>query len=141
MATILLVGSDAALLEGLAQTLGATGHRSRIASSIAEAAELTMTEPSLIAVVERELATGTADALRLRLAPGGALVLYQPSGARSTTTVARAVQRLTLAELTLPLERQRLVALVQHVEERARRAGRVGGARTPERGAGEEMEL
>lgn len=140
MAMILLVGTDAALLEGLAQTLGAVGHRSRIAHSIAEGAEATAGEPALIAVVERAIAAGSSDALRLALQPGGALVLFNAPG-EASSPLGRSVQRLTLAELTLPLERQRLVALVQHVEERARRAGRVGGARTPERGAGEEMEL
>jgi DNA-binding NtrC family response regulator len=138
MAMILLVGTDAALLEGLAQTLGAVGHRSRIAHSVAEAAEATANEPALIAVVERAIAAGSSDALRLSLQPGGALVLFRAPG-ESSTPLGRSVQRLTLAELTLPLERQRLVALVQHVEERARRAGRASGVRGTERG--EEMEL
>ena len=122
---ILLVGTDAALLEGLAQTLGAVGHQSRIAHSVAEAAERCAGDPPLIAVVERALAS-SGEALRLPLQPGGALVLYRGAGEVATATVPRAVQRLTLAELTLPLERQRLVAIAQHVRERARSTGRGG---------------
>jgi DNA-binding NtrC family response regulator len=138
MAMILLVGTDAALLEGLAQTLGAVGHRSRIAQSVAEAAEATANEPALIAVVERAIAAGSSDVLRLPLQPGGALVLFKVPGELSTP-LGRSVQRLTLAELTLPLERQRLVALVQHVEERARRAGRIEEFGTLDRGGSGEM--
>ena len=127
MTTILLVGTDDALLEGLAQTLGAVGHQSRIAHSVAEAVELSAGAPALIAVVERAL-TDSGEVLRLPLLPGGALLLYRAATDLPAGTVARSVQRLTLAELTLPLERQRLIALVQHVEERARRTGRGGRA-------------
>jgi len=38
--------------------------------------------------------------------------------------LAPALQRALLADLALPLERNRLLALVQHVEERARATGR-----------------
>src|SRR5687768_9903977 len=39
MATILLIGPDAPLLEGLAQTLAAVGHRPVLANSIVEGIE------------------------------------------------------------------------------------------------------
>ena len=82
----------------------------------------------------------------MQLAPGGAVVLFRSvgddgrdasseqdgsggdatgaAGAAPPAALPPALQRTTLAELALPLERHRLVALVQRVEERARRAGR-----------------
>lgn len=132
MAKILVIGSDIALLEGLAQTLGATGHAPVLASSVAEAVERAAGAPPLIAVVERALAASGTEVLRLPLAPGGALVLYNSEAAGDRPAIARAVQRLTLAELTLPLERQRLVALAQHLEGRAISAGRGGHATSGE---------
>jgi hypothetical protein len=39
-------------------------------------------------------------------------------------TLSPTVQRAVLADLTLPLERNRLVALVQHVGQRAQATGR-----------------
>jgi hypothetical protein len=79
-------------------------------------------------VVERGLAAADAAALRLPLAVGGATLLYR-SGAEPAPddALSLAVQRLVMAELTLPLERHRLLALIQRVEERARVTGR--GAR------------
>lgn len=131
MARIVIVGRDSALVEGLAQTLAATGHQPAIAGSVSEAVETTAASPPLVAVIERELAASSADALRLPLAPGGALVLYGLEPSSRGVPLPRAVQRLTLAELSLPLERQRLVALVQNVEGRAIRTGR-GGQALPE---------
>ncbi len=124
MPSILLVGTDLSLLEGLAQSLSAMGHGTRVASSFGEARELATSQRPLIAVIERGLATtSVADVLGLSLAAGGALVLY-----RSATTGAAALphvlSRHVLADLALPLERNRLAALVQHVAERATAVGR-----------------
>ena len=125
MATILLAGEDAALLEGLVQSLVALGHSPSVALSLAEARETAArgTAP-LMAVVDRGFVdtTGT-EVLGLPLAPGGTLVLYRTPGC-AAGTLAPPLQRAVLADLTLPLERNRLVALVQHVEERARATGR-----------------
>ena len=137
MARLVIIGRDVALVEGLAQTLGATGHQPVTAASVADAIEQTAGSPPLIAVVERALAEGSAEALRLPLAPGGALVLYQPDPTSDRAPLSRAAQRLTLAELTLPLERQRLVALVQSVEGRAISTGR-GGQMSPDAAPSEE---
>ena len=124
MTQILLVGSDAPLLEGLSQSLAALGHTPHVAATLHEAREFAATKAPLIAVVERSLAAGdSGDVLRIPLAPGGALVLYQSAGSQPIT-LAPALQRTVLADLTLPLERNRLAALAQHVEERARATGR-----------------
>jgi DNA-binding NtrC family response regulator len=124
MPHILLVGTDLSLLEGMAQSLSAQGHGTRVASSFAEARELATTVKPLIAVIERRMATDSArDVLALTLAPGGALVLYR-SISDVVTPMPHVLQRHVLAELSLPLERNRLAALVQHVRDRATAAGR-----------------
>ena len=125
MATILLAGEDAALLEGLVQSLVALGHSPSVALSLAEARETAARGAApLMAVIDRGFvdATGT-EVLGVPLAPGGTLVLYRTPGS-SAGTLSPPLQRAVLADLTLPLERNRLVALVQHVEERARATGR-----------------
>jgi hypothetical protein len=48
-------------------------------------------------------------------------------------TLSPTVQRVVLADLTLPLERNRLMALVQHVEDRAKTTGRGYGESGEER--------
>jgi DNA-binding NtrC family response regulator len=124
MPHILLVGTDLSLLEGMAQSLSAQGHGTRVASSFAEARELATTVKPLIAVIERAMATDSArDILALTLAPGGALVLYR-SMSDTATPIPHVLQRHVLAALSLPLERNRLAALVQHVRDRATAAGR-----------------
>lgn len=128
MATMLLLGLDAPLLEGLAQMLAAVGQRAAIATSIPEAAELAAVEPPLLVLVDRSLALASPDALRLPLAPGGARLLYR-MGDQPASPLPAALQRSVLADLALPLERHRLVALVQHVTGRAAVTGR--GARRP----------
>ncbi|MFN2398263.1 MAG: hypothetical protein ABR543_06420, partial [Gemmatimonadaceae bacterium] len=110
MATVLLVGTDAALLEGLAQSLAAAGHAPRFAHSIDEAATFADADLSLVAVVERSLAIANPTVLSLPLARGGALLLYHKTH-DSAGMPSSALHRAALADLTLPLERHRLVAL------------------------------
>ena len=124
MPSILLVGTDLSLLEGLAQSLSAQGHSTRVAATFGEARELAAVRSPLIVVVEHGMAAGSiSEVLGLRLAPGGAVVLYRPVAAQASA-IPHLLQRHVLAELSLPLERNRLVALVQHVKERATAAGR-----------------
>ncbi len=128
MSTILLVGSDFPLIEGLAQTLGTAGHRPVIAHSLTEGLQLASAERPLVAVVERALALAGGDVQRLSLAPGGAVLLYRTGPA--PMPLPASLLRVVLADLTLPLERHRLVALVQSVRDRAVAAGR-GHVDTP----------
>ena len=132
MATILLVGTDVPLLEGLVQTLAAVGHNTRLASTLAEAMEAAALEPPLVAVVDRMLIQPMSDPLRLQLARGGTIIVYRPEGA-TAAALPVSIQRAVLADLTLPLERQRLVKLVQYVEGRARPTGRDVLPTPPER--------
>lgn len=123
MASVLLVGSDPAALEGIAQSLAGTGHRIRYAHSLLEALDGAYAEPPLVAVVERRLVCEPGAARRIPLAPGGTMVLYRgPDDAQPS--LPPSLLRSTIADLSLPLERHRLVALIQQVEERARRSGR-----------------
>ena len=106
MAIVFLIGSDDALLEGIAQTLAAAGHQPRVFLGVADAHARAQGEVPLVAVVERALAASDAAALRVPLAVGGATLLYRsgtepaPDGAHSL-----AVQRLVMGELTLPHQR------------------------------------
>ena len=128
MAIVFLIGSEEALLEGIAQTLAAAGHQPRVFHTVPDAHARARGEVPLVAVVERSLAVSDPAALRLPLTVGGATLLYRSgTGDDADPALALAVQRLVMAELTLPLERHRLLALIQRVEERARATGR--GAR------------
>jgi hypothetical protein len=131
MATILLVGTDLPLLEGVAQTLGAMGHQTQLALTLTEAADLASGGSApLLAVIQRDLAVGNTEALRIPLAPGGTLVLFRTDAEEPTATLGAPLQRAVMADLALPLERHRLIALVHHVVDRARRTGR-GPSQTP----------
>lgn len=124
MTHVLLVGGDVALLEGLAQSLAAQGHVPTVASSLAEAREVAMTEAPLVLVVNRSLASSAgAELLAIPLAAGGARLLYRAATV-PLAPLLPALQRSVLADLTLPLERHRLSALVQSLGERARATGR-----------------
>lgn len=124
MTQILLVGTELPLLEGLAQSFAALGFTPHVAASLAEGRELAGQHEPLIAIVSRVLAANaTAETLSIPLAPGGALILYRAVGG-TIVTLSPTLQRAVLADLTLPLERNRLVAIVQHVCERARTTGR-----------------
>lgn len=124
MTHVMLVGTDVALLEGLAQSLAALGHGSRVAQSLAEAFALSSVHAPLILVVDRALASsGGTELLSSPLAAGGARLLYR-TDATPLGPLPPALQRAVLAELSLPLERHRLVALIESVGERARLSGR-----------------
>ena len=122
MASTLVIGSDEGVLEGLAQALHAAGHRAIIARNLEDAATLLGAERPVVVLVERECAAST-EFLRLRFPPGLALVVYR--GADSPVEpLPSLTQRITLADLVLPWERQRLITLVQRLAERAQATGR-----------------
>ena len=122
--TILLVGADAPLLEGLSQSLAALGFMPRVTLGVREAREIASVDTPLVVLASSRLAAEAgADVLRIPLLAGGALVLYH-GVAPETHLLSPALQRAVLANLALPLERHRLVALVQHVLARSRMTGR-----------------
>src|SRR5687767_626422 len=131
MAIVFLIGTEGALLEGVAQTLAAAGHQPRVYHSVADAHARARDDAPLVAVVERALAASDAGALRLPLAVGGATLLYHAGTDAPADALSLTVQRLVMAELALPLERHRLLALIQRVEDRARVTGRGARRDTP----------
>lgn len=125
MTMILLAGADAALLEGLCQTLAALAHKCEVAHTLADARTIALATPPLLVIAGRELVEESpGEALTIPLAPGGALVVYRTIGSLAFA-IPPMLHRLVMAELTLPLERNRLVALVQSVHERTRATGRL----------------
>jgi len=131
MSELLFVGADAALLEGLSQSIAALGCTSLVAPTLQDAREQALLEPPLILVADRAFIVGAgAELLAIPLSAGGALVLYAGQHG-AAPMLPPAIQRAVLAELVLPLERHRLAALVQHVQARARAAGRMRRPTTP----------
>ena len=120
---MILVGTDVALLEGLAQTLIGFGHEVLLAATVGEVGGAMNGDLPAIAVVSCEaLENGGPDAT-LSLTPGGAIIIYgKTHGERPF--LAQKLQRATLAHLVLPLERNRLLALVQSFDSRSRTTGR-----------------
>ena len=123
MAKVILVGTDVALLEGLAQTLGGFGHSVSFATTVAEAAGSLSDDLPALAVVSSQALEEGGFGMTLPLTPGGALIVYGTSHTDRPFLPTK-LQRATLAHLVLPLERHRLVALVQSFESRSRTTGR-----------------
>ena len=132
---VFLVGADAALLEGLAQSFAAVGYTPQVMSSLHEAREAAAAAAPLLAVVDAVLASeASAEALAIPLSPGGALVLFH-TAVDVRPQISPTLQRSVMADLTLPLERNRLMALAQHVQERLRATGRGQRTTPPEQQA------
>ena len=123
MAKVILVGADVALLEGLAQTLIGLGHDVSFAVTVAEAAGSLSQDLPALAVVSCEALEEAGIGMTLPLTPGGAMIVYGTSHDNQPFLPTK-LQRATLAHLVLPLERHRLVALVQSFDHRSRTTGR-----------------
>jgi L-arabinose isomerase len=122
---ILLAGGNTALLEGLAQALANTGQKVLVAHSLDEAEQQARQTP-ILTVAERGMvsdADPVRSILRSVMAGGGALVTYREAGDTSRALPAP-VARHVLADLVLPLERTRLLALAEHIATRAKAVGR-----------------
>jgi len=114
--------------------LTAAGHKVVISSDIAEGIDALHGVRPLVALVHCDDLLRGDGVARLLLAQGGALLAYHSDDADAPALPFR-LKRATLAELSLPLERHRLLALVRYVESRARAAGRAsadGDSDTPE---------
>jgi len=123
VAKVILVGADVALLEGLAQTLLGFGHEVSFAATVGEAAGTYLADRPAIAVVSAESLFNAGFGATLPLAAGGALIVYGTSH-EGRPVLPTKLQRATLAYLVLPLERHRLIALVQSFDSRSRVTGR-----------------
>ena len=123
MAKVVLVGADVALLEGLAQTMLGFGHDISFATTVGEVARTHGIDPPAIGVVSADALLNAGLGATLPLAAGGALIVYGPSH-EDRPVLPTKLQRATLAYLVLPLERHRLVALIQSFDTRSRATGR-----------------
>jgi hypothetical protein len=120
---VILVGEDVALLEGLGQTLIGLGHDVSFAPNLPEAASAMASASPALAVVSCDALEDAGMAVTIPLLPGGALIVYGASH-DDMPCLSPKVQRATLAQLVLPLERHRLVALVKTFYARSRTTGR-----------------
>jgi hypothetical protein len=123
MALLLIVGTNTALIEGMSQTLTAAGHQLMFSPGLAEAIDSVGDMRPLVVLVERSAIDEIRSTLRIPQAEGGAILVFHPEDTVSPALPHR-LQRATLAELELPLERQRLLALLRYVESRAHTVGR-----------------
>jgi hypothetical protein len=121
---VILVGTDAALLEGLAQSFAAHGFKPHVVGSLVDACELAIEARPIVALVERDLAMASpGEAMSIHLASGGSLALFHGGDSAGMTPIR--LQRSVVAELILPLERARLVALAKSLAGRAEVVGKV----------------
>jgi DNA-binding NtrC family response regulator len=132
VASILIVGPGTALLEGVTQTLVGAGHDVMAAADINEALDTLGGARPLVAVVDRTEILRSGVSFRAALAHGGAVIAYN-SDETEEGRLPFELKRAVLAELRLPLERQRLLALIRSVEIRAFAAGREVGDSQAER--------
>jgi DNA-binding NtrC family response regulator len=125
---MLVLGASDALIEGIAQILSSADVRVRVARTLDDAEELASRERPFLVLVDRQWAS-EAHGGRLSqivISSGAALIVYHThEDTQPLVTVSRSLSRLTLADLELPLERQRLLALTSYVQARARESGRM----------------
>jgi hypothetical protein len=125
---ILVLGTNDALLEGLAQALAASGQPVSVAKTIDDAEDAARRHAPLLLIADRSRLARTDGSrlARLAFAAGGAVVAYRSHDEPAETlALPSELARMTLADLELPLERNRLVALALYVVARAREVGRV----------------
>ena len=128
MPQILLVGSELPLLEGLSQSFAALGFAPVVAQTLHEARELAAAQAPLVAVVSRRLAAeSSAETLSIPLSRGRRARALLHGASRSGDAVADDAA-LGAGGPHAAARAQPAVALVQHLEDRARATGRGGGA-------------
>jgi hypothetical protein len=123
MATILLIGTDGALLEGVAQLLAGSGHATSTAHTLSEGRALAALQPPLAVLVETGIALADPQGIPTPTGRGGAVLLYRTDESPSAV-IPPTLQRLVLADLALPLERHRLLTLIRFMADRASVTGR-----------------
>ena len=122
MTSVLIVGTDTTLIEGISQNLTARGHQVFFSGNLADALDAVGDVRPMVVLVERGAVDETRMTLRIPLAQRGAFVVFHAEDS-VTEPLPHRVQRATLAELELPLETQRLMTLIRYVEGRAQTLG------------------
>jgi hypothetical protein len=123
MTPLLIVGTNATLIEGVAQILTSEGYQLLFSRSLAESLDTVGDIRPLVVLVERSAIDEIRMTLRVPLSEGGAFLVFHGED-ELPAPLPSGVQRSTLAELELPLERQRLMTLLRYVETRAHAVGR-----------------
>src|SRR5438105_1902640 len=109
--------------KGSRRTLMGFGHDVLFAATVGEVAGALNEDRPAIAVVSAEALEDDGLGTTLPITPGGAIIVYGKSHTEKPFLPPK-LQRSTLAHLILPLERQRLIALVQSFDIRSRTTGR-----------------
>ncbi len=128
MANVVLLATDPGVLEALAQTFVGSGHRTLLADDTADLLTIARAAGTTVLVTERSLllAPEVAERFPARLG-ANALIAFHTAEARDdecSPAMAQRLHRLVLADLCLPQERTRLLALIGAVEQLAERADR-----------------
>jgi hypothetical protein len=93
------------------------------AHTLAEGRALAAVQRPLAVLVETGLALADPQGIPAPMARGGAVLLYRTHD-KPSAIIPATLQRLVLADLTLPLERHRLLTLVRCMADRAFVTGR-----------------
>jgi DNA-binding NtrC family response regulator len=120
---VLIVGGEAAVQEGVLQAVRAAGMRAEAFADAEAARDAASGDPPMAVVVHLDVARRAESAKQIPLRPGGAVILFR-DGESAGASAGQAFGRTVVAELSLPLERARLVALLNRLVERARITGR-----------------
>lgn len=127
MASVVIIGAQLDLLETVVLTLEGAGFLVHVVPSVAAASTLASGTPPIAVVIERALAVAHPSAFSLPIVQGGAFILFRTAD-DVPDVYSPSIARAAMAELTLPLEKQRLTALLQRLVERHRaRRGDPGG--------------
>lgn len=125
---VLIVGGNSAVLEGVLQSVRASGLSAEACPDVGCARDAASESRPVALVVHVDLAPASEELRRFTLLPGGAVILFRDGDHAGSSN--RQLDRAVIAELALPLERARLVALLNRIVERARITGR--GRRPPD---------
>jgi hypothetical protein len=126
---VLIVGGDPAVQEGVLQSIRAAGLSAEVCPDLSCARD-SLEEVSPLALVVHETLASAVSELRHSAPSASSAVILFRDGTGTRTPFTQSFGRSVIAELTLPLERARLVALLTHIVMRARQTGR--DKRSPE---------
>jgi hypothetical protein len=119
---VLIVGGDPAVQEGVLQSVRAAGLNAEGCPDVRCAREAVSESRPVALVLHADLGSAGEELRDLSPIPGGAVVLFRDAD-QGDASAGQPFGRSVIAELTLPLERARLIALLNHIVARARVTG------------------
>lgn len=120
---VLIVGGDSAVQEGVLQSVRSAGLVAEWCPDVPSALDAVAEGPPVALVVHADYARAGEELRHLAPAPGGAVIVFHDIE-QAPRPIEASLGRAVIAELRLPLERTRLVALLSHLVTRARITGR-----------------